>query len=106
MGRVGTFRSGKQTVMKGHCRSVTIEEAQTLSELRDLLVKLQPLVEKLSRFSESDRSTSDGPLCFPLSNGISAHMMGAEDGTLGILFVRTDQAPRIRFTLAPKAHST
>lgn len=92
--------------MKGHRSSVTIEEAQTLSELRDLLLKLQPLVEKLSRFSEFDRSTSDEPLCFPLCNGIAAHMIGAEDGMLGILFVRADQAPRIRFTLAPEGHST
>lgn len=92
--------------MKGHRRSVTIEEAQTLSELRDLRVKLQPLIEKLCRLSEFDRSTNDELLCFPLSKGISAHMIGAEDGTLGILFVRTDQAPRIRLTLAPVAHST
>lgn len=85
---------------------MTIEQAQTLSELRDLLVKLQPLIEKLSRSSEFDRSTSDGPLCVPLSNGVSAHMIGGEDGTLGFLFVRTGQATRIRLTLAPEAHST
>ena len=71
---------------------MTIDEARTLSELRDLLLKVQPLIEKAARFG--DRSgTHDEPVCIPLNNEFSAHLIAHEDGTLGVLFPRGDHAP-------------
>lgn len=85
---------------------MTIEEAQTLSELRDLLIKVQPLIERVSRLpNRLDGATDDEPVCIPLNNGIAAHMIGTEDGTLGILFVRADQARRGRPALTSAAHA-
>lgn len=67
---------------------MTIDEARTLSELRDLLLKVQPLIEKAARFPDrSGGSTEDEPVCIPLSNGFAAHLIADKGGTL-ILFVR------------------
>ena len=78
-----------------------IDEARTISELRDLLLKIQPLLEKVSRFA--DRSgTQEQAVCIPLNNEVSAHLIALEGGTLGVLFVRGDHAPGAALALTPE----